>query len=209
MADISTVVIEYIVGDKELEHILQKLNIPVVSILPSEIDIDVIAYQIKPDIILINTRKVNTKIVTFILDINQVYERPIILFSDDPDIQSVNKVIKSGVSAYIVSGLESKRIKSIIDIAVARFIAKYLDLPEDRRADYESKQEGGYKALTIMEQQLQQTSFLIGEQFTTADISLYAYTNVADEGGFDLSRFPSVSEWLARIASREHYLAMP
>jgi len=121
MADISTVVIEYIVGDKELEHILQKLNIPVVSILPSEIDIDVIAYQIKPDIILINTRKVNTKIVTFILDINQVYERPIILFSDDPDIQSVNKVIKSGVSAYIVSGLESKRIKSIIDIAVARF----------------------------------------------------------------------------------------
>jgi glutathione S-transferase len=93
-------------------------------------------------------------------------------------------------------------------IAVARFIAKYLDLPEDRRADYESKQEGGYKALTIMEQQLQQTSFLIGEQFTTADISLYAYTNVADEGGFDLTKFPNIERWLKRISSQTNYIAI-
>ncbi|WP_079254105.1 glutathione S-transferase family protein [Endozoicomonas arenosclerae] len=57
-------------------------------------------------------------------------------------------------------------------IAVARFINKYLGLPENRRADYESKQEGGLKALKVMEQQLQQTPFLIGEQLTTADIDL-------------------------------------
>jgi len=93
-------------------------------------------------------------------------------------------------------------------IAVARFIAKYLSLPEERRADYESKQEGGYKALTIMEQQLQQTSFLIGEQITTADISLYAYTHVADEGGFDLTKFPSIERWLKRISSQTNYIAI-
>ena len=93
-------------------------------------------------------------------------------------------------------------------IAVARFIAKYLGLPEDRRADYESKQEGGYKALTIMEQQLQQTSFLIGEQFTTADISLYAYTHVANEGGFDLTKFPNIERWLKSIPSQTNYIAI-
>lgn len=93
-------------------------------------------------------------------------------------------------------------------IAVARFIAKYLGLPEDRRADYESKQEGGYKALTIMEQQLQQTSFLIGEQFTTADISLYAYTNVADEGGFDLTKFPNIMNWLKKVSLQANFIAM-
>ena len=93
-------------------------------------------------------------------------------------------------------------------IAVARFIAKYLGLPEDRRADYESKQEGGYKALTIMEQQLQQTSFLIGEQFTTADISLYAYTHVANEGGFDLTKFPNIMNWLKKVSLQANFIAM-
>ncbi len=41
------------------------------------------------------------------------------------------------------------------NIAVARFIARYLGLPEDRRAEYESKQAGGYRALDVMEQTLQ------------------------------------------------------
>lgn len=93
-------------------------------------------------------------------------------------------------------------------IAVARFIAKYLGLPEDRRADYESKQEGGYKALTIMEQQLQQTSFLIGEKFTTADISLYAYTHVANEGGFELAKFPNIMNWLKKVSLQANFIAM-
>lgn len=57
----------------------------------------------------------------FITDINQIYESPIILFSDDPGTHSVNKVIEAGISAYIVNGLESKRIKSIMDIGIARF----------------------------------------------------------------------------------------
>ncbi len=93
-------------------------------------------------------------------------------------------------------------------IAVARFIAKYLGLPEGRRADYESKQEGGYKALAVMEQQLQKTSFLIGEKITTADISLYAYSHVANEGGFDLSNFPSIRRWLARMSAHPKFVAM-
>jgi glutathione S-transferase len=93
-------------------------------------------------------------------------------------------------------------------IAVARFIAKYLGLPEGRRTDYESKQEGGYKALTIMEQQLQQTSFLIGEQFTTADISLYAYTHVANEGGFDLTKFPNIINWLKKVSLQANFITL-
>ena len=54
-------------------------------------------------------------------------------------------------------------------IAVARFIAKYLGLPEERLVDYESKQEGGNKALLVMETQLATTKYLSGEQLTTAD----------------------------------------
>ena len=93
-------------------------------------------------------------------------------------------------------------------IAVARYIAKYLGLPDDRRAEYESKQEGGHKALRIMEEQLQQTPYLTGGQLSTADISLYTYTHVAGEGGFDLQNYPAVRQWLNLIQSEPKYVAM-
>ncbi|WP_252179463.1 glutathione S-transferase family protein [Endozoicomonas sp. 4G] len=93
-------------------------------------------------------------------------------------------------------------------IAVARFIAKYLHLPDDRKAEYESKQEGGHKALQVMEQQLRKTPYLTGNKFTTADISLYGYTHVADEGGFDLNEYPAIMLWIGRIQSQPKYIGM-
>ncbi|EKE77814.1 glutathione S-transferase family protein [Gallaecimonas xiamenensis] len=93
-------------------------------------------------------------------------------------------------------------------IAVARFIAKYLGLPEERRADFESKQQGGHKALTVMETQLGKTPYLTGDKLTTADIALYGYTHVAHEGGFDLSHYPAIQSWLGSIAGHPGYIAM-
>lgn len=93
-------------------------------------------------------------------------------------------------------------------IATARYINKYLGLPEDKKAEYESKQEGGHKALVVLEQQLGQTPFLVGSQLTVADITLYGYTHVAHEGGFDLAGYPAVNSWLTRIAGLPGYLGM-
>lgn len=84
-------------------------------------------------------------------------------------------------------------------IAVARFINKYQGLPQERLAEYEAKQAGGHKALALMEQCLANNAFLIGEQFSIADISLFAYTHVADEGGFDLAAYPAVQAWIKRV----------
>ena len=85
-------------------------------------------------------------------------------------------------------------------IATARFIAKYLGLPDDRRAEYDAKQAGGHAALSVLEGRLAASDFLVGDQLTIADITLYAYTHVADEGGFDLSEYPAVQRWLARVS---------
>jgi glutathione S-transferase len=93
-------------------------------------------------------------------------------------------------------------------IAVARFINKYLGLPQDRKAEYESKQTGGNKALSVMEAQLEKTPFLVGQTISIADISLYGYTHVADEGGFELSTYPSIQKWLNRIESHPNYVGM-
>src|SRR3989338_6330792 len=93
-------------------------------------------------------------------------------------------------------------------IAVARFIKLYQGLPEARRAEYEATRTGGYKALDVMEQQLQRTPYLVGEQYSIADIALYAYTHVAHEGGFELDAYPAIRAWLARVASHPRHVGM-
>lgn len=64
----------------------------------------------------------------------------------------------------------------------------------------------GNAALARMESQLAQTPFLVGDRFTLADIALVAYTRKADKGGFDLTRYPSVVAWVARV---EGLLGLP
>lgn len=65
----------------------------------------------------------------------------------------------------------------------------------------------GHHALGVMEKQLalKESPFLAGKDFSVADISLYAYTHVADEGEFDLERFPNVLVWLKRVQNLPGY----
>ncbi|EMJ87930.1 glutathione S-transferase family protein [Leptospira meyeri] len=93
-------------------------------------------------------------------------------------------------------------------IAVARYISHYLGIPGERRAEYESKQEGGHKALRVMETQLTNKKFLVGDSITTADISLFAYTHVAHEGGFNLSVYPKILDWIKRIQTLDKFKPM-
>ncbi|MDF3934515.1 glutathione S-transferase family protein [Pseudomonas citronellolis] len=93
-------------------------------------------------------------------------------------------------------------------VAVARFIQFYLKMPDARRAEYESCLKGGYKALDVMEQQLARTPYLVGERYSIADITLYAYTHVAHQGGFDLSGYPAINAWMQRVAAQPGHVGM-
>jgi glutathione S-transferase len=53
-----------------------------------------------------------------------------------------------------------------------------------------------------MESHLAGREFLVGESYSIADIALYAYTHVADEGGFELGGYPAIREWLDRVAAQ-------
>ena len=68
--------------------------------------------------------------------------------------------------------------------------------------------ENGYRALGVMETHLTRHRFFVADRFTIADIALYAYTHVADQCDFDLSRFPAIGAWLARVAEEPGYIAM-
>ena len=93
-------------------------------------------------------------------------------------------------------------------VATSRFIVRYLGNPPERRADLEQKRIAGDRALDIMDRQLMQTPFMAGDRFTLADIALFAYTHVAEEGGFDLDARKGIEAWIARVMSRPNYKAM-
>ena len=78
-------------------------------------------------------------------------------------------------------------------IAVARFWIAYSESPDRSSADdANARMKGGYAALDAMEGHLAERAFLVGERYTIADISLYAYTHVAHEGEFDLEPYPAI-----------------
>jgi glutathione S-transferase len=91
-------------------------------------------------------------------------------------------------------------------VAVARAWLHLFGLDEERRRQLPQKQKLGYDALGVMERHLAAREYFVGDEPSIADIALYAYTHVADEGGFDLARFPAVQRWLARIRSLPGYV---
>jgi glutathione S-transferase len=86
-------------------------------------------------------------------------------------------------------------------IAVPRFWDSIA--PDDLKPpdDLEARRASGHEALKVMERELRERPYFVGERFTIADVALYAYTHVAPEAGFDLGPLPAVRAWLDRVAA--------
>ena len=93
-------------------------------------------------------------------------------------------------------------------IAVVRFWLAYSGTPEAFADQVPAKMKGGYAALDAMERHLAAREFLVGGGYSIADISLYAYTHVAHEGGFDLDRYPAIRSWLESVASQPRHVTI-
>jgi glutathione S-transferase len=90
-------------------------------------------------------------------------------------------------------------------IATSRFWLMH-ELADQYRKELQQKQEPGYAALGVMERRLAEHPFLVGDRYTIADIALYAYTHVADEGGFSLENFPAIRTWMERVQAQPNYI---
>lgn len=93
-------------------------------------------------------------------------------------------------------------------IATSRFWISILGKAEEYRTAIEQKREPGYAALSVMETHLIKRNFFVGERYTIADIALFAYTHVADEGGFDLTKFPAIQAWIEQVKSQPRYISI-
>jgi len=91
-------------------------------------------------------------------------------------------------------------------IAVARFLKTYSGRPDLYEAQRESLTKRGERALEALDQGLAGREWLASDGMTTADIALYAYTHAAGEGGFSLEAYPSIRDWLGRVAAQPRHV---
>ena len=93
-------------------------------------------------------------------------------------------------------------------IATSRYWISILKKAEEYRESLQQKREPGYAALAVMEKHLTHHNFFVAERYTIADIGLFAYTHVADEGGFDLSQFPAIQAWMKRVQAQPRHISI-
>jgi glutathione S-transferase len=97
------------------------------------------------------------------------------------------------------------------NIATLRFWLAYVgdaNLTEQQRAQIPAKRIAGEAALELMDDELKDREWFVGKACTLADISLYAYTHVAEAGGFRLEDYRHVCAWLQRVAALPGYVPM-
>jgi len=93
-------------------------------------------------------------------------------------------------------------------IAVVRFWVAYSGRAEEFEPERPAKMKGGERALRRLEGGLEGRDYLVGGSLTLADIALYGYTHVADEGGFLLEPYPAIRAWIDRVASEPGHVPM-
>lgn len=93
----------------------------VAAVLPSALDLPAQVQAIRPDVILIETDSPSRDTLEHLSTLERDLPRPVIIFSQDGDGGIIRAAVKAGVAAYVVDGLESARLKPIIEVAIARF----------------------------------------------------------------------------------------
>lgn len=91
-------------------------------------------------------------------------------------------------------------------IASVRYLVIHPQVQDPRRGIIDMMRQRGYDALGVMERHLRSREWFVGARYSIADIALYAYTHVADEGGFDLSPYLSIRGWLGRVKSQPMHI---
>ncbi|MCJ1960341.1 glutathione S-transferase family protein [Novosphingobium mangrovi (ex Hu et al. 2023)] len=97
------------------------------------------------------------------------------------------------------------------NIATLRFWLLYVgeaNLAPQQREQILMKRAGGEEALRQMNEHLATRDWFVGEAVSLADIILFAYTHVAEAGGFRLSDYPAICAWLHRVAALPGFVAM-
>ena len=93
----------------------------VAAVLASSADLSAQIEAIRPDVILIETDSPSRDTLEHLAVMNAAMPRPVIIFAQEGDQETIRAAVKAGVSTYVVDGLDPQRLKPVIDVAVASF----------------------------------------------------------------------------------------
>jgi glutathione S-transferase len=113
-----------------------------------------------------------------------------------------DKLLRTRVFEWM--GFEQTHVDGVI--SRARFRRCFPNVIPTREEEFVAWHAEGHEALRVLDSHLAQRPFLVGGEYTVADIVLYAYTHVAEEGGLDLARYNSLRTWFSRVESQRGYL---
>jgi glutathione S-transferase len=97
------------------------------------------------------------------------------------------------------------------NIATMRFWLYFIgeaNLSPQQKAQMMAKRIAGCEALSLMDAHLAGHDWFVGKAASLADIALFAYTHVAEQGGFGLDDYPAVRRWLERVSALPKFIAM-
>jgi glutathione S-transferase len=147
------------------------------------------------------------------LALNPQGEVPVVVLADGTVLTQSNAILAhfaEGTTWLPAPGLARTRVLQWLFweqyshepyIAVARNLITYRGRPADQATRLAQCAERGAKALAVMERRLAAEDWLTDTGPSIADLALFAYTHVADEGAFDLALVPGVQAWVARVAA--------
>ena len=97
------------------------------------------------------------------------------------------------------------------NVATLRFWFGWIgeaNLSDVQRANLPVKRAAGEAALALMDEHLSTHDWFVGDRATLADICLFPYTHVAQDGGFDLGAYPAIQRWIERVKGLEGFIPM-
>lgn len=108
--------------------------------------------------------------------------------------------------ADIVYWLLFEQLEHMPNFAQPRLQISLRKIKEVNDPSMVAYRKAGHIALRIMEEVLSKRKFLTGESITIADIALYPYTRMADQGGYELTSFPKILAWMRNIENENGYV---
>lgn len=104
-----------------LEQALIDEGYDVLARIPADSYLQEAVERMRPDVIIIDMESPNRDILEHMAMLSKTHPRPILMFADKSDSQTIGEAIRAGVSAYVVDGLGRTRLQPIMEVAIARF----------------------------------------------------------------------------------------
>ncbi len=102
-------------------EMLETVGCEVVASLTPEDDLLGQVAQVRPDVVIVDMDSPSRDTLESLRSVQSTIPRPMVMFSQDDDGETIRRAVDAGVSAYIVDGLKSSRVRPILDAAMARF----------------------------------------------------------------------------------------